>query len=195
MYIHCDKILWIKHWVTWFRPHGQENIWRVSGKAEKGETVINSLEGAFTLGTSLILCYRSPRGITYIPHARDILSIRLLLTVYVILVDITEPKQKQHTHQNPCIYNHSLLSHVWLLATPRTAAHQASLSFTISWSLLKFMSFESVMLSSHVVLCHSLLLLSSIFSSELALCISGQSTGASASAWVLPMNIQGWCPL
>ena len=47
--------------------------------------------------------------------------------------------------------------------TPRTAALQASLSFTISWSLLKFMSIESVMLSNHLMLCHPLLLLPSIF--------------------------------
>ena len=45
------------------------------------------------------------------------------------------------------------------------AVYQASLSSTISWSLLKFMSFESVMLSKHLILCHPLLLLPSIFSS------------------------------
>ena len=44
-------------------------------------------------------------------------------------------------------------------------AHQASLSFTISWCLLKFMSIESMMLSSHLILCHPLLLLPSIFAS------------------------------
>ena len=49
-----------------------------------------------------------------------------------------------------------LLSHVWLFATPRVA-RQASLSFTISWSLLKLMSIESVMPSNHLILCHSLL--------------------------------------
>ena len=49
-----------------------------------------------------------------------------------------------------------LLSHVWLFATPWTAAHQASLSFTISWSLPKLMSIEYVMPSSHFILCHSL---------------------------------------
>ena len=42
--------------------------------------------------------------------------------------------------------------------TPWTSAHQASLSFTISWSLLKLMSVESVMLSNHLILCHPLLL-------------------------------------
>ena len=59
-----------------------------------------------------------------------------------------------------------------------SAAHQASLSFTISWSLLKLMSFELVTPSNHLVLCHPLLLLPSIFpsirvfSNESALCIT-----------------------
>ena len=56
-----------------------------------------------------------------------------------------------------------LLSHVWLFATPWTAASQDSLSFIISWSLLRFMSIESVMPSNHVILCHCLLLLPSVF--------------------------------
>ena len=70
-----------------------------------------------------------------------------------------------------------MLSHVQLFATPWTAAGQASLSITISRSLLKFMSFESVMPSNHLILCHPLLLLPSIFpsirvfSNESALCI------------------------
>ena len=61
--------------------------------------------------------------------------------------------------------------------TPWTAARQASLSFTNSWSLLKLMSIESLMLSNQLILCHPLLLLPSIFpstrvfSTELALCI------------------------
>ena len=58
-----------------------------------------------------------------------------------------------------------LLGHVHLFAIPRTAERQASLSFTISWSLLKLMSIESVMPSDHLVLCHLLLLLPSIFPS------------------------------
>ena len=93
-------------------------------------------------------------------------------------------------------------------ATSQTAAQQASLSFTVSWSLLKFKSFESVILSSHFILCCLLLLLPSIFpsirvfSNELVLPIrfpksqiftwNGQSIRASASASVLPMNIQDW---
>ena len=69
------------------------------------------------------------------------------------------------------------LSHVWLFATPRTGAHQASLSIANSWSLLKLMSIELVMPSNCLILCHSLLLLPSIFpsirvlSNESVLCI------------------------
>ena len=58
-----------------------------------------------------------------------------------------------------------LLSCVQLFVTPWTAACQASLSFTISWSLLKFMSIESVMPSNHLISCCPLLLLPSIFPS------------------------------
>ena len=57
------------------------------------------------------------------------------------------------------------LSSVQLFATPWTAARQASLSITASRSLLKFMSIKLVMLSSHLILCHPLLLLPSIFPS------------------------------
>ena len=68
-----------------------------------------------------------------------------------------------------------LLSRVWLFATLWTAARQASLSFTISWSLLNLMCIESLMPSNHLILCCLLLLLLSIFpsirvcSNELAL--------------------------
>ena len=67
------------------------------------------------------------------------------------------------------------LSRVWLFAIPWIAAHQASLSISSSWSSLKLTSIESVMLSSHLFLCHPLLLLPSIppkirvFSNESAL--------------------------
>ena len=94
-----------------------------------------------------------------------------------------------------------LLSCVWLFATPWTAAWQNCLSFTISQSFIKLMSIEWVMASSHLILCcpfasclqSSLVsvsfLMSQLFSS------GGQSIGASASASVLPMNIQDWFPL
>ena len=86
-------------------------------------------------------------------------------------------------------------------ATPWTAACQASLSFTNSWSLLKLMSIESVMPSNHLIFCHPLLLLPSIFPSIMVFSVNqffssaGQSIGASASASVLPMNIQDWFPI
>ena len=69
------------------------------------------------------------------------------------------------------------LCHVWLFATPWTAACQASQSFTISWSLLKLMSIESVMPSNHLILCCPLLLPSifpsiRVFFNESALRIS-----------------------
>ena len=57
------------------------------------------------------------------------------------------------------------LSHVQLFVTHGLQARQASLSFTISWSLLKLRSIESVMPSNHLILCHPLLLLPSIFTS------------------------------
>ena len=57
------------------------------------------------------------------------------------------------------------LSPVQLFATPWTAAHQASMSITNSWSLLKLISTESVIPSNHLILCHPLLLQTSIFPS------------------------------
>ena len=91
-----------------------------------------------------------------------------------------------------------LLSCFWLFETPWTAACQASPCFTIFQSLLKRMS---VMSSNHLILCCLLLLLPSIFSisgsfpvSQL-LAIRWPNIGASASASILPMNIQGWFPL
>ena len=93
------------------------------------------------------------------------------------------------------------LSHVWLFATPHTAACQASLSLTIFWSLLKLMSIESVMPSNQLILCHLLLFMPSIFPSIRVFLVSwlftsgSQNIGASASTSVLPMNIQHWFPL
>ena len=93
------------------------------------------------------------------------------------------------------------LSRVRLFATPWTAACQASLSITNSQSLPKPMSIESVMPSSHLILCRPLLLLPSIFhsirvfSNESALRIRWPNIGISASASILPMNIQDWFPL
>ena len=91
-----------------------------------------------------------------------------------------------------------LLSCVRLFMTPWTAAHQVSLSITNSQSLLKLMSIESVIPSNHLTRCRPLLFLLSIlpsirvFSNESVLLIRWLTYGASASASasVLPMNIQ-----
>ena len=94
-----------------------------------------------------------------------------------------------------------LLIHVHLFATPRAAACQASMSFIIFQSFLKLISIESVMPSNHLILGHPLLLLPSIFPRIRVFPVShffpsgGQSIGVSASASVLPMNIQDWFPL
>ena len=94
-----------------------------------------------------------------------------------------------------------LLSHVQVFAIPWTAACQASLSITNSWSLLKLMSIESVMPSNHLILSHPLLLYlqsfpaSGSFPMTQFFASGGQSIGVSASASVLPMNTQDWSPL
>ena len=88
------------------------------------------------------------------------------------------------------------LSRVRLFVIPRTAAHQSSLSITNSRSLLKLISIESVMPSNHLILCRPLLLPPSIFpstrvfSKESVLHIRWPKYGVSASASVLPMNMQ-----
>ena len=90
---------------------------------------------------------------------------------------------------------------VWLRVTPWTAACQTPLSITNCRRLLKLMSIESVMPSNHLILCHPLLLLPSIFTSirvfsnESALHIRWPKYWISASASVLPVSIQGWFPL
>ena len=94
-----------------------------------------------------------------------------------------------------------LLSHVQLFATPWTVACQASLFITNSQSLLKLMSIELVMSSTHLILCCPLLLLLSIFlsirvfSNESVLHIRWPKIWSFSSASILPMNIQDWFPL
>ena len=86
-------------------------------------------------------------------------------------------------------------------ATLMTAACQAFLSITNSWSLLKLMAIELVKPSNHLILCCSLLLpplispASGSFQVSQFFTSGGQSIGVSASASVLPMNVQDWFPL
>ena len=95
-----------------------------------------------------------------------------------------------------------LLSRVWLFATPWITALQASLFITNSRSSLRLTSIESVMPSSHLILCRPLLLLPPILPASESFPMSqlftwgGQSIGVSALASsVLPKNTQDWSPL
>ena len=93
------------------------------------------------------------------------------------------------------------LSCIWFFVTPWAAARLASLSITNSQSLLKLMSIESVMPSNHLILCCPLLLPPQSFPGSGSFQMSqffasgGQSIEVSASASILPVNIQDWFPL
>ena len=83
-----------------------------------------------------------------------------------VALGLTKPLQRPFPqHHTLTLSSLQLLRHVQLFATPWTAACQASLSITNSWSLLKLMSIASVMPSNHLMLCRPLLLLPSIFPS------------------------------
>ena len=99
----------------------------------------------FTISVTLCLLYLPPP-----PHA----------LVWSSLERVGDSLDKQDLNVVSSVQS---LSHVWLFVTPWTAVCQASLSFTNSWSLLKLMSFESMMPSNHLILCHPLLFLPSIF--------------------------------
>ena len=91
------------------------------------------------------------------------------------------------------------LSRAWLFATPWIPAHQASLSITNSWTLPRLTSIESMMPSSHLILCHPLLLppippASESFPMSQLFAWGGQSIGVSALESVLPKNTQNWSP-
>ena len=94
-----------------------------------------------------------------------------------------------------------LLSLVWLFVTPWTAAHHASMFFTVSWNLLKLMSIESVMPSNSLILwcpfpsCPQSFPESGSFPMSQLFTSGGQTIGVSASVSIFPMNIQGWFPL
>ena len=142
-------------------------------------------------GTSLFVQWLGHGAFTAVAHVWSLVRIEQDHSTSHIM----QPKKKK------AICSVQLLSHVWLFATPCTIARQISLSITSSWSLLKLMSIKSVMPSNHLILCHPLLLLPSIFPSIRSFLVSqffasgGQSNGISASASVLPMNIQDWFPL
>ena len=133
-------------------------------------------------------CQEEPGAGTYLSGISKLLSSPLSLKMTMILMPAVLKLP---------IVAVQLLSCAQLFVTPGTRTHQAFLSFTISQSLLKFMSIESMMPSNRLILrcpfsfcpqsfpASGSFLLSQLFTS------GGQSVGASASASVLPMNIQG----
>ena len=133
------------------------------------------------------------------PHSLQ--HTRLLCPPGVVLRFLSAESVVLSNHLTLFFFVVQSLSHVQLFATLWTAAQQASLTFTISQSLLKLMSIESVMPSNHLALCCPLLLLPSVFPNIRSSPVSwlftsrSQSIGASALAPGLPMNIQHWFPL
>ena len=117
--------------------------------------------------------------------------------------DALVTRRRPQSHVSPGVWQEhklepkylAVVTQYWVCSTP------VSLSFTISWGLLRLMSIKSVILSNFLILCCPLLLLPLIFSSIKVFCKSqfftsgGQSNGASASISILSMNIQGWFPL
>ena len=132
----------------------------------------------------VFLCICKHCSLCFVPHPH--FSLPLLIWYVLILQNFSSVQS---------------LSRVRLFATPWIAARQASLSITISQSLLKLMSIKSVMPSSHLILCRPLLLLPPIppsirvFPMSQLFAWGGQSIGVSALASVLPMNTQDWSPL
>ena len=109
------------------------------------------------------------------PPAKSI-YLHIVSVCFHMIIETLSGCNRNHTAHWPIVVVQSP-SRVRLFVTPWTAAHQVSLSFTISQSLLKLMSIQSVMLSNSLILCHPLLFLPSIFPgiriffNELAVCI------------------------
>ena len=130
------------------------------------------------------------------PRIWVIFSLVPLASELVSGAEPPSPRGKQREEVNKKRFSSvQLLSHVWLFATPWTIAHQAFLSISNFWSLLKLMFIKSVMPSNHLILCHSFLLLTSIFPASQFFSSGSQRIGALASGSVLPMNIEDWFPL
>ena len=117
------------------------------------------------------------------------------------LLRLVHCRQRLYYHWALQFSSVHLLSHVWLFVIPWTAACQASLSITNSWSSLKLMSIKSVMSSNHFILCWPLLLLTSVFPgikvffNESVLCIRWPKYWNFSFSITLSMNIQDWSPL
>ena len=107
-------------------------------------------------------------------------------------------RNKVNGMDKPSFSSVQLLSRVWFFATPWITTRQASLSITNSWSSPKLMSMESVMPSSHLILCRPLVLLTPIppsirvFSNESTLPMRWPKYWSFSFTSVLPMNTQDW---
>ena len=115
------------------------------------------------------LWWKRIRGLWKLPDGRDWLRGKLGLVLMggaTLSISLIQFSVNGWSCVPPCYFSSvQLLSHVWIIATPRTAAHQASLSYTNSRNLLKLMSIELVMPSNHLIICCPLLLLPYIFPS------------------------------
>ena len=150
------------------------------------------------------LSYRS----SYTGKKKDIHTIMFIVFLFIIAKCENDLKCPSLNNLNSFVIVPSL-SCVQLFETPWNAAQRASLTFTISQSLLKLMSIESMMPSNHLILCHSLLLLPSIFpsigvfSNESALCIrwlkywsfSFSISPSNEYSRLIPLGWIGWISL
>ena len=153
------------------------------------------------------LDYPSQSHITHHPiyHCIKIHVISVVFKKYIHLSCQPVSSEKSRTffpgHQCSSVSSVQSLSHVRLFATPWIAAHQASLSITNSWSLLKFMSITSAMPSNHLILCQPLLLWLSIFpsirvfSNGSALRIRWPEYWSFSFSIIPSKNTQDWFPL
>ena len=166
----------------------QPSLWSNSLYMTTGKTIALTRRTFASKVISLLFNMLSRFVTAFLPRSKHLLMDRTLLSY-----------EKNYTG----IVVVQLLTHVWLFTTPWTAARQASLSFTISWSLLKLMSTESIWkmrstISSSVdpfSSCLQSFPASGSFPMSWLLASGGQDIGASASASVLPKNIQSWFPL
>ena len=140
-------------------------------------------------------------GEALIPPTPPLLKILLWYSCFTIFCDFLLYSKILIAENHRIHTSVQSLSRFRLFVTPWIAAHQASLSITNSRSLLKLMSIESVMPSSHLILCRPLLLLpqslpaSGSFPMSQLFAWGGQSTGVLASVSVPSMNPQDWSPL
>ena len=130
-------------------------VMKIKWASDLGRYIDRTINGTLKWSINLKKIYVSLIKLTFIRHLYggplpSALSI-LFMLMFIILWNIYLVVES--------------LSCVWLFVTPWTAAHQAFLSFTVFQSLRKFMPPELVMPSNHLILCHPLLLLSSVFPS------------------------------